>query len=61
VGQNLFELIGDAESHLKSEFAQECGLQVASALEFVHSKNVFHEDVKPSNMLVSSEGQIGSC
>ena len=30
-------------------------LEISSALEFIHSKNVFHRDVKPQNILLSSE------
>lgn len=34
------------------------GHQVASALAFAHQQDVLHNDIKPSNLLVKSNGQI---
>jgi serine/threonine protein kinase len=35
--------------------------QVIFSLEFLHSKNIAHRDVKPANFLVDSEGTVKIC
>ena len=32
-------------------------LQICGAVDFIHSKGVFHKDLKPQNILVSRDGQ----
>jgi len=36
----------------------EIGAQVASALAYAHSRDLLHRDVKPANVLLSSQGQV---
>lgn len=45
-GQSYFRLIA------------QLGVQVASAIEYAHSKGVLHRDVKPSNLLLDRQGTI---
>ncbi|BBM83849.1 protein kinase domain-containing protein [Candidatus Uabimicrobium amorphum] len=33
-------------------------LQLATALEFIHSKNIIHQDIKPSNVLITPNNQL---
>ncbi len=41
---------------LNKENAREICSQVASALNYMHSKRIFHRDLKPSNILVAYQG-----
>jgi serine/threonine protein kinase len=47
---------GDGLSHLEG---LEVAKQVASALQFIHCKNMSHRDIKPDNILLLSCGQEG--
>jgi serine/threonine-protein kinase len=46
------------EGELSYRSALEIGIQVCSALEIAHAAGVVHRDVKPGNLLVTSEGVV---
>ena len=52
-GPTLAALIG--QGPLPPGHVGEIGLQVAEALEYVHSQGVVHRDVKPANVLIGPE------
>lgn len=47
-----------AEKKLTKEEGRDVCRQIASALEYMHSKRIFHRDLKPSNILLSHDGAI---
>ena len=56
-GRNLAELVHD-EGALDPDRAAAILVQVAEALSAAHDAGVVHRDVKPSNILVTAEGQV---
>lgn len=53
---SLQNIIEEYSSLLTPTFIHSALLQIASALSHCHERNVLHLDVKPSNVLVSSNG-----
>jgi len=56
-GRNLAELVRD-QGPLSPDQAAAILVQVADALSAAHTAGVIHRDVKPSNILVTAEGQV---
>jgi eukaryotic-like serine/threonine-protein kinase len=56
-GENLKELIGRAGPP-PLRHALELALAVADGLSFAHERGLVHRDVKPQNVLISSDGKI---
>ena len=55
-GKNLKEsLSGDKRKDIA--FLLEIGLQISSALDYTHGKNIIHRDIKPQNIVVGSRWQ----
>jgi serine/threonine protein kinase len=54
-GSTLAERL--AAGPLRSDEVQRLGIDLASALDYVHRHRVVHRDVKPSNILMDSEGR----
>jgi eukaryotic-like serine/threonine-protein kinase len=56
-GENLKELVGRS-GRLPLRRAVELALAVAEGLAFAHERGLVHRDVKPQNVLLSSEGEV---
>ena len=55
-GSNLEEYLKGGHP-LPLDFALTIGIQIAQALEHAHSMGVIHGDIKPSNILISDDGE----
>jgi len=58
VDGRLLRQIMNEQKKFPPERAVNIALQIASALEYVHSKGVVHRDLKPENIMVDSQDRI---
>src|SRR5205807_1112052 len=56
-GETLDKIVA-REGKLRPEQAALYALQAAEGLELTHAQNLFHGLLKPSNLLISPEGQV---
>jgi serine/threonine-protein kinase len=56
-GETLQEILDKTEAPLPEEQALEVILQVAEALEYMHSLGLVHRDVKPGNIMFTPRGR----
>jgi serine/threonine-protein kinase len=56
-GGTLHQLLSEV-GKLPWETVVDYGLQMCSALEFAHARNVVHRDVKPANFLITRSGKL---
>lgn len=58
-GRSVEEMLLDEEgSEFTARSAAELGLQLGRVLGYLHRKGIVHRDVKPANMLLTSDGQL---
>ncbi len=56
-GQNLAEVIR-SEGPLDPNRAADIAMDIAASLAFAHSNEMIHRDVKPGNVLITTEGRV---
>ncbi|KAF4542845.1 hypothetical protein BFW01_g4852 [Lasiodiplodia theobromae] len=55
---DLYEAIRLGRGPLETEHVREFMLQLISAVEFMHSKGIYHRDVKPENIFLTQDGDM---
>lgn len=55
-GKTLKEIVAEGPVSIKS--AVDYALQIAAGIEHAHRKNIIHRDIKPQNIIVSTDGTV---
>lgn len=55
-GVTLSEML--AEGMIDSAKASSIAMQIANAMKYLHSKQIFHRDLKPDNIMISHQGGV---
>ncbi|OJD31829.1 serine threonine protein kinase [Diplodia corticola] len=55
---DLYEAIRLGRGPLETEHVRDFMLQLISAVEFMHSKGIYHRDVKPENIFLTQDGNM---
>ena len=57
-GDTLEHYINNISGPIPQEIAIPMMLDVLSAMDFAHNRNIVHLDIKPSNIMITKEGDI---
>lgn len=57
-GKTLKEYIAEKKGNIYWKEATDIAMQICSALEHAHSKHIIHRDIKPQNIMISTDNTI---
>ena len=57
LGRSLYQIFNDSDKKFTLKDVSMISLQILERLEYIHSKNYIHRDIKPHNFLVSQKNE----
>jgi len=61
ISHDLADLIGDTSFSMKENQAKVIVYNILLSVKFLHTANVVHRDLKPGNILISSDCTVKVC
>lgn len=59
--KNLLEILESNATGLESEYIRKIIYQLVKSIDYCHSHDVIHRDVKPENLLISKDNVLKIC
>ena len=59
--KNLLEVLEESPNGLDQEYIRKIIYQLVKAVDYMHSYDIVHRDVKPENLLINKKGVLKIC